>query len=111
LNVNAAAFGKQFGVFGRGLATLISMKSATFGLWTKTAGQGGLAAFTSPDGRNMNVNLTQFPGPHGGIPNMSATEAFVHETGHMVASLFPGYADAINVRSALKGDPLPRRGQ
>ena len=37
---------------------------------------------------------------------MSATEAFVHEVGHIMGGLFPGHADMINLKATGYGTKL-----
>ena len=51
----------------------------------------------------IHVNTGMFPARMGGI-DMSATEAFVHESGHAVTLLFPDFAADI-ARRAWRGKP------
>jgi hypothetical protein len=121
--ISGAAFAAKFGQMGQATNFLVSNRAATFSLVTGRSSETieGRGAFfdpakvstlfngtAMPGGGRIGVDPSAFPQAFFGVPDASATEALVHEMGHAVGSLFPGYASSVDMMAAAS--PLMRMG-
>lgn len=120
--INGAAFAAKFGQMGQATNYLVSNNAAMFTMTTGSSGKtkGARGAYFEqtevstlfngtayPGGGEIGIDTGAFPQTFFGV-SVSATEALVHEIGHAVGTLFPGYASSVDALAA--GTDLMRMG-
>jgi hypothetical protein len=120
--ISGAAFAARFGQMGQATNYLVSNNAAMFTMMTGRSGKTieGRGAYFDPTkvstlfhgeaypgGGEIGIDTGAFPQNFFGVTS-SATEALVHEIGHAVGSLFPGYASSVDLMAA--GSSLMRMG-
>jgi len=111
--ISGAAFAAKFGLMGRATNYLVSNRAATFTMTTDRNAmteqhKGAYSDVYKGPGGMFGVDPTRFPTKNGYFGmTQTATGALVHEIGHAVASLIPGFAEDLQLR---KGKSFGMRG-
>lgn len=97
-NTTGQEFAKTFGMIGRASNYLISNRAAVFTIAFGSVSEGAKFDDTKGGGGTITLDLSQFPRTLVGV-SVSSTEALVHEMGHAISTLIPGYAERLNLRA------------